>query len=619
MADLEELPPLNWLTQIGKGRFGTIHTNKKNGKECIKKFFTPIRSPEDQSRLYHLVDVEDWSRPSDLEVFRTHFAWPSKLYGNAQEITGFSMPLAPEGCWFELTVAGETEPGLLLSSYFMNPRFWESPAVQSEPPELSNAKRNELAINVSDTVQTLHRNSLLFGDISSNNVCVNMTSSPTAFFFDADSIGSPAEFESTLVGTPDWEVPKELTTVSERDVSLTTLLIWRLLCEEPLSYPPVSPVTGSYENISEETANLLADVYRTGRRDGLESISKFLRRNRNAEERLEAVNTAETTRFARVVLRELEPSWGDYRIESLLKKAQRQVDLEESIDRAKRHQRLTEAQIENYSSGDFDLDVKPESAFVLLLEGQAELREMILDAEFSLIAETLSSSGLSADLEEDSWLPRAIEHALVLTENLNPKFSFPDPGKVVIDWVWPDTSFVNGAYIEITTRNSQEVETIEVQRSPGLDMGSVELHPPLSYEKIEVEANFFTAVKSKSGKYFPSSRDQSTNLPFSIPPVPRPPNMVPSTIFEEGAVTVLDPIQQAILIAEERERLRQQRKSRLIKRFLISVVVVTVIAAGIFLYQRFGSETNPQPLLNIEEIKFQDQRPNPEIGTDNET
>ena len=288
MTGLEELPSLNRLNQLGSGGLATIHKNKQNEEECFKKFHRPVLAPGEQNRLYHLVEVDSWSRPSDLEIFRTRFSWPLRLYGNAREITGFSMPLAPDSCWFQLQINGRSRKELLQLKYLTNASYWERAAVRSKQPELAPPKRNELAIDIAETIQTLHRNSLVFGDISSNNACVNLTSSPTIFFLDADSIGSPAEVAASHIVTPDWETPPGLT-IQERDVSLTSLLIWRLFSEESTSYPEPVHSSSTSGRVPPRVKELLADVYRTGRGDGLEEISQLLRLNRGEQEKIEAI------------------------------------------------------------------------------------------------------------------------------------------------------------------------------------------------------------------------------------------------------------------------------------------------------------------------------------------
>ena len=608
---LEALPSLNRLNQIGSGGFATIHKNRQNEEECFKKFRRPILSPGDQARLYHLAAVDGWARPSDLETFRTRFSWPLKLYGSTREVTGFTMPLAPEECWFELQIGPNRRKELLQLKYLTNASYWQSAAVRSEPPELSSSKRNELAIDISETIQTLHRNSLVFGDISSNNACVSLTSSPKVFFLDVDSIGAPVEVASSYVATPDWETPPGLSIV-ERDVSLTALLIWRLLSEENASYPHSQP----FQDTPERVIQLLADVYRTGRSDGLVEISQLLRYNRTEQEKLEVINQATTMKFARIVLREVDPAWEGQRVEDLINQAEIQVDLEEKIDKAERHEYPNLLKQVAHSGGSFALDVLPQSSVKLRPNSQGQLRDLILDAEFSLVAEALTSFGLQGNLEMDPWIPRAIQHVLVQVETLVPRVS-KGIGKTVISWVWPKASFVNAAYIEVHTGNS-EVHTKEVLRSPGLAEGNIEL-TNREHEEITGEVRLFAVVKSKSGNSFYAPSEKCEKISFSVLPIPRPVSATPTTVHvgeDRGSIRVVDPIQHAIFLAEKRERLRQERKHKMIRTSLISAVVVVLLGAGWYLYDSFATRTEVQRDLVITKDPF--SRENSEIYIVNE-
>ena len=90
----------------------------------------------------------------------------------------------------------------------------------------------------------------------------------------------------------------------------------------------------------------------------------------------------------------------------------------------------------------------------------------------------------------------------------------------------------------------------------------------------------FTVVKSKSGNSFYAPREKCEKISFSVLPIPRPVSATPTTVHvgeDRGSIRVVDPIQHAIFLAEKRERLRQERKHKMIRTSLISALVVVLL------------------------------------------
>ena len=175
----------------------------------LKKFNTPLTGEQAQM-LHRLIDVQRWARPSEREILLGRFSWPVEGFGTPDQILGYSMPRAPLDAYFNLTSAGRTEQKLLQLKYLMDNKYWSGKAITSSKPNINEQDRLEMAIDLVDAIQVIHRYGLIYGDVSSNNMCGRLGGQPSVFLLDADSIVTPDIRARNPVATPGWVTPQGL-------------------------------------------------------------------------------------------------------------------------------------------------------------------------------------------------------------------------------------------------------------------------------------------------------------------------------------------------------------------------------------------------------------------------
>ena len=260
-SSLGPLPRYDKSQRIGRGGFASVYPDPSDPQRCIKVFKQPIQGRQ-ADQVQRLTSVDQWARPSDREFLTTRCAWPLGWYTSGSGITGTAMPLAPESCWFEFRRQGIARRQLMQMKFLTDARWWQSRFVQSAKPDVTPVQRHELAIECVTTIETLHRNGLAFGDISSNNICANLGNAPSVFFLDADSIGLPLEIADANIQSPGWEVPNDLD-ATHQDRQRMALLIWRLFTETPSGYP-TSDETKPLLHAPAFDSRVLFRVFQTG-------------------------------------------------------------------------------------------------------------------------------------------------------------------------------------------------------------------------------------------------------------------------------------------------------------------------------------------------------------------
>ncbi len=583
------LPPFNRSDRVGSGGFSEIFKDPDHPERLIKVFKFPLIGA-DAERFHRLVDIRDWVRPSDTATLTSRFAWPIEWWGDNTGVTGFSMTEAPPGCWFMVTVAGRTIRTLLQLKYLENAAWWQRRAVSSEPPDLPPDNRRELAIDWIDTIETLHNNGLAYGDISSNNICANLSERPTVYLFDVDSIGLPVEVEAGQVRTVDWNAPEGLDAV-HRDRSLAALLVWRLFTETRLSYPKQSEQHLLDAVGSTSIAGSLELAYLNGDADALSEVSDSLRRLRSDEIASVALARAEQTRYARFIKR--EASHGPTgRFATAEQDARTQLEFEQTVDEATSAERNRLVARAAFSHPGYELDVRPDTGAYHRPTSVGQLRDLIYDAEFERLAANLASQGLG-DLETDPWLPRAIQHALVMGSNPEIEIVESD-GSATISWQWPESSFVNAAVIDVTAvRHHLSREVVVRHAGERNGVAVVESQTPL---EGKVVLRF--AVKSRSGRVFAGSEQSVSDFTITSPAliVQRLASAVRSAGSAQvptTSVRVQDPVQVA---ADQERRRLATRLHRRRRAATVAVWLVAVSGIGLLGWRLFTTlawETYP--------------------------
>jgi Tol biopolymer transport system component len=553
----EPLPNFSRSDRRGSGGFSDVFQDPNNSGRLIKVFKTPLVG-QAAERVIRLLRIENWARPSDSERFLSRFAWPLECFGRPEEITGFSMAEAPPGYWFELQVGRKTDRKLLQVKFLSDANYWRSGAVHSDQPEFSESLRRELAIDIFESLGALHRNGLVYGDISSNNICACVGQFPRGFFLDADSIGLPEELEGSDLLTPDWRTPENLDPF-EKSVSLASLLSWRLMTEAATSYPEMTRVQ-EFQGKERERFGKMLEVYESGRLTGLEDLAQLFRSHRTDEMQAEALNQAAGTKLARNVLRE---AVAVTRLEhrAVVETAQKQMEFEDSIDAAPRKERLKILGRGSALGSSFNLDVFPESSSSLRPTSVGQLRDLIFDARFEDLAMCIAERGLGP-LEADSWLPQAVQHALIHIE-VPAVTTVAEPGRTKIQWEWPNVKYVTAGILYIRATGYDNIREV-IPRYPGDQFGFAEV---ACEDSMKGYVYLRLAVKSPTGRPFVGSLHSEKSF-VSLPmPKPRRATQVPLSTENDvprNSLQVVDPVVEAERLRLKREAIRKFRRRKVL-------------------------------------------------------
>ncbi len=571
-----DLPPFDRSGRVDSGGFSEIFKDPDHPDRLIKVFKYPLIG-SDAERFHRLLDVRDWVRPSDVATLTSRFAWPIEWWGDNTGITAFSMSEAAPSCWFTVTMStGRTIKTLLQVKYLENAAWWRRRAVSSEPPDLPPDYRRELAIDWIDTIETLHNNGLAFGDISSNNICANLSASPTVYIFDVDSIGLPAEVEASQVRTIDWDAPEGLDATS-RDRSLAALLVWRLFTEARTSYPKQSEQHHLDAVGATSIANHLEAAFTSGDADALCEVANGLRRLRSDEIASAALDRAVRTHCARFIRREAEYG-SNARFVTANLEACKQLEFEQAIDEATHAERKRLVGRAAFAHPGYELDVRPDTGAYVRPTSVGQLRDLIYDAEFERLATNLATQGLG-DLETDPWLPRAIQHALVMASQPAVEIVESD-GRATISWPWPEASYVNAVVIDVTAvRHHLSREVVVRHAGDQTGIAVIESQTPLDGKVV-----LRLAAKSRSGRVFAGSEKSAADFTIAIPVTAA--RRLASTVrvashhdAAEEPLRVQDPVQVAADLERQRHAVKLQRRRR-----IANVAAALIAAAGIGLF-----------------------------------
>jgi hypothetical protein len=489
--------------------------------------------------------------------------WPLEAFGTRQEILGFAMKAAPDDAYFELVAAGRANRQLLQSKYLMNDAFFRAKAISSAKPACSGRDKTEIAIDLLEVLSALHAQNLVYGDVSGNNVCVRLGTEPRVYLLDADSIVPPDVRRANMVRTPDWAVPDNLDPI-EADRSLAALFVWRLFLEMPTDYPGRGRVIGDSGGAWESLGESIAACYETGSVLDFGNMSDELRRLRPQQDRARALQRAVESGHARSVLRELD----DGGRAGLRSAAMAQVALETEIETSDvqvRHKLLRRA---IYRSGQFVLDVASPFRSSIRPGSIDDLRQMLLDARESEIADAFVSSGLG-HLEGDSWLERGVAHALVQAGHGSVSYVV-QPEIAELSYAWPSASFVNRAEVSVEVDGRKRVVGVAVRDPSGKALRRTLRVPGGGTATVRIR----TGSASPSGLVVIDARTSTVQIP-----VPAPPSGV--AVRRRSNVGSLH--DDVGLIDEEAEarRLIEERSVRRRRVGIASGVLVGSVAAGV--------------------------------------
>lgn len=582
-----QIPQLSKKAFINQGGVGEVFGDPRNPGLCIKRFFKPLRG-EEAAGLLRLVTVAESARPSDREILTSRFSWPIECFGTPNELLGYSMPLASRDAFFDLTVAGRTNSQLLQFKFLLDRQYWESKAVTSPAPAMNTDDRIQLLVDVAESIQLVHQFGLVYGDISGNNICALRGSLPTVFLLDADSITTPEHRLAHQVKTVDWNAPDGLDPESV-DRSLVALLAWRLFQGVATSYPSESDFS-FHPAVSQQTIKAISSTFRSGSKTDFSQLLTSLRKDRTKERSMLVISRAEKSGFARSLLVEIEhvSSSG---LETLRHAALRHQELEVKIENASEvRQSLL---IDQYASESrkFKLDILPTYIDPRPPSSSEQLQKLILDARFLQIAKFFAAGDVAV-FETNSWTQRAVEHGLetVALPELQASANYDG---AIIDWTWPDESFVNGVEISVSAGNGQKTKEL-VLRSQNSKNSQRNIR---AAGGVSLEIGVRYVVVSPTGTRCIHSKDAVTSTSIPVRPTPQPVSLKPSGLsVATSPIAIYDPVE------EERLRLVEVKRCRRKKRKIILLVVASVLAIAGGVTAFYKTRSSPPKVVLIERI-----------------
>lgn len=576
---------------INSGGFASVYRDPGNPDRYLKKLNSPLTG-ELAQMLERLIDIQQWARPSDRATLLTRFSWPVEGFGSNANIEGFSMPKAPDDAYFSLTTAGRTSRQLLQMKFLMDKNYFNRRAVTSAKPNIDEQDRLEIAIDLYDSIQTVHRHGLVYSDYSGNNLVVRLGNTPSIFILDADSITTPELREKHPIKSPTWDVPNGLDPL-ESDRALFALWCWRFLIEEYSVYPSVGEAHKFHNLQSRSLVKALIETYKTGWQHTFDALSTELRSIRDDSRDSLAIRRSYESGFARYVIRESAEirSEIDREIVSLAEShLARERLIETSIPL---RQRILLSR-ETHTSTHFELDLPPSITSYVAPQTKAEFEEMTRDARETEVALHFSTGSLSR-FESHPLLDRVLEHGLV-EAGLASITSRVAIESAEVQWTWPVSPYVNFAQIEI--KSSRKTISHEIARKKGKQVEDRKLNLPGGGD---VQIDVITGVRSPSGKVVlaPEKLRHSISIPAApyIPDLPKK-RSAPKQSMEDASFIDLEEQRRQQETAEQ-----ARRKAKRQKIYASCAAAVLLPLSGLGYYWYFNeAETETCRNISIEKI-----------------
>lgn len=573
---------------------GSVYADPRNDSFFLKKFNSPLTG-EQAAMLLRLIEVQRWARPSERETLLTRFSWPIEGFGSADNITGYSMPRAPDDAYFDLTVAGRARRPLLQLKYLMDSRYFAGKAITSAKPDVNEQDRLEMAIDLVDAIQVIHRYGLVYGDVSSNNMCGRLGRSPSVFLLDADSIVTPDIRAKNPVRTPGWTIPNNLNPI-EADRSLISLFIWRFMLEDPNANPKATDASRFHLSEARNFVSTLIDCYQHGNEADFTGLSHALRLARDDSRDSRAIIRAVDSCFARNVAREAIEAKTDFE-KSVVAKAQSQIVFERLVESSSgTRQRILISRSVHRADG-FKLDLSPTITVSAPPTTSLELRQMILDARESELALHLAN-GLIKNLESETWLSRAIEHAIIEAgiPTLGTRNSVESS---VIHWTWPAAPYVNYAELRIKL-SSGKVLVEKINRDP---------RKPDSERSLQLkgggklQVDLVMGVKSPSQNIYLAADKLRHEVNVLSPPRPTSIALASQQTDDDAAIIDLEEQQRLKELAEANARTAKRNK------ILAAAALILVVLGGVLGYSLLPEQVeedlcNEVSLSEIDECSY---------------
>jgi hypothetical protein len=221
------------LRRVGDGGQGVVYVTdavKINGawKVAYKEYlptttFNPVA-------LREMVEFVPGLDRSNGEWLCDATAWPAALVMRDGRPAGFLMRQVPDRFYRPWGDNGASVPAAL--QYLLNPQAY----LTRKQIVLDHATRLRLLVSIADTMTRLHSLGVVVGDLSPNNLLVDLASAD-CFFIDCDAMRLHGQDVLRQVETPEWQVPRpgrEPIATSASDAYKFGLLAVRLFAQDQM-------------------------------------------------------------------------------------------------------------------------------------------------------------------------------------------------------------------------------------------------------------------------------------------------------------------------------------------------------------------------------------------------
>ena len=234
------------MTTISRGDLGSLEPLGQGGqaqvysvpevslpdapKSLAYKEYSPKSRPGSPQSLAMIVAVRDRLQPDTRAWLDEHAAWPLRVVMDGSQVTGVLMPLIPESFFQTIQIRFRNETTHIareIQHLFIEP----SQNMRKGMPNPSLAQRFRICQQFAFALAVLHRNDVVFGDISYRNALFTVSPQTAIMLVDCDAVrvkGTAAVVKQ--LHTAGWEPPEGLAFQSiATDVYKLGLFILRCL------------------------------------------------------------------------------------------------------------------------------------------------------------------------------------------------------------------------------------------------------------------------------------------------------------------------------------------------------------------------------------------------------